>query len=192
MSSSTTSKQLLGQYIASLAAKQPTPGGGAAAAIGAAIGAATAHMAATYTTRPSDVERGAASRAQSLMEQLSPLDRWLQVADDDAAAYADLQRTRKKDSSLSPEEINTIKARALLVPTKLVEDCHGSIVAIDQFLPHCNPHIVSDAKVGIHQLAGAARAAYQTVLVNSPPDSEKTRLRMLLQEIQRIEDKVME
>jgi hypothetical protein len=35
---------------------------------------------------------------------------------------------------------------------------------------------------------GAARAAYQTVLVNSPPEEEKQRLLNLLREIQEIEN----
>lgn len=37
------------QFLTNLAAKQPTPGGGAAAAIGGAVGSAAASMAAAYT-----------------------------------------------------------------------------------------------------------------------------------------------
>ena len=61
-------------------------------------------------------------------------------------------------------------------------------MAIQAFLPTCNPNITSDAKVGVHQLAGAACAAYQTALVNSPPADEKERLRKLLLEIRAVED----
>ena len=61
-------------------------------------------------------------------------------------------------------------------------------MAIQAFLPSCNPNITSDAKVGVHQLAGAACAAYQTALVNSPPTDEKERLRKLLLEIRAVED----
>lgn len=80
--------------------------------------------------------------------------------DDDAAAYADLQRTWK-ETDMPAEEKSAIEARALAIPTDLMEACHAQIVKIHGFLPHCNPNITSDAKVGIHQLAGAARAAYQ-------------------------------
>ena len=51
--------------------------------------------------------------------------------------------------------------RALSIPTQLLEQCHAHILKIHAFLPHCNKMITSDAKVGMHQLAGAARAAYQ-------------------------------
>eukprot|EP00614_Pseudopedinella_elastica_P007008 CAMPEP_0172603648 /NCGR_PEP_ID=MMETSP1068-20121228/23910_1 /TAXON_ID=35684 /ORGANISM="Pseudopedinella elastica, Strain CCMP716" /LENGTH=68 /DNA_ID=CAMNT_0013405463 /DNA_START=30 /DNA_END=236 /DNA_ORIENTATION=+ len=65
-------------------------------------------------------------------------------------------------------------------------------MAIGAFLPDCNPNITSDAKVGIHQLAGAARAAYQTVLVNSPPQEEKDRLKAILLEIAHVEVGLLE
>lgn len=62
---------------------------------------------------------------------------------------------------MSADEKSQIEARALAIPTNLVEVCYANIVSIREFLPHCNPNITSDAKVGVHQLAGAARAAYQ-------------------------------
>lgn len=187
---STTSKQLLGQFITSLSVKQPTPGGGAAAAVGGAIGGAAAQMAAAYSQRKKDKESGAAAKAEQLISSID-LEKYLQAADDDAVAYADLQRTWK-DESMSPEEKDKIETQALAVPTNLLEMCHADVMSIKEFLPFCNPNITSDAKVGIHQLAGAARAAYQTVCVNSPPDEEKLRLRGLLTEIRKIEDEILE
>ena len=190
-SSSSTASQIIGQFVKSLAAKQPTPGGGAAAAVGASVGAAAAAMAANYTQRKKDIESGAAARAQQLIETLKdPVD-LLQVADEDAEAYANLQRTWKESGSMTVDEKAAIEARALAVPTNLVMECHACIVAINEFLPHCNPNIISDAKVGIHQLAGSARAAYQTVLVNSPSQSEKERLVAMLHDIKVIEDKLL-
>lgn len=177
------------QFLTRLAAKQPTPGGGAAAAIGGAIGSAAASMAAAYTQRKKDKESGAAAKAEELINALDVVS-LLEAADDDAAAYADLQRTWK-ESDMSAEEKSTIEARALSIPTSLLESCHDQIQLIFQFLPHCNTNITSDAKVGIHQLAGAARSAYQTVLVNSPPDEEKMRLLKLLNEIRRLEDEIL-
>ena len=98
-----------------------------------------------------------------------------------------MQATWKKDCTLSQEEITARQAKALQVPTLLLEACHARILQIHQFLPDCNSNIKSDALSGIHQLAGAARAAYQTVLVNRPPSTEKERLKELLLEIQKLE-----
>jgi formiminotetrahydrofolate cyclodeaminase len=195
MTDSSKTDKLMAQYSIDefctiLSSKQPTPGGGASAAISAAIGASTASMSAAYTQRKKDQESGAAELALQLIAtlDLSPL---FQLADDDVQAYKDLQSTWSKDCTLSSDEISEIQARALRVPTTLLEACHARIVAIQTFLPHCNPNITSDAKVGIHQLAGAARAAYQTVMVNTPLAPEKRRLVKLLLEIQQIESDLL-
>lgn len=187
--SSPTSKQILEKFLSSLAAKQPTPGGGAAAAISGAIGGAAAQMAAAYTQRKKDKESGAAEKAESLIQKID-LEKYMQAADEDAVAYSDLQRTWK-DENMSAEEKNEIEKRALAVPTQLLERCHEDIMCIKDFLPLCNCNIKSDAKVGIHQLAGAARAAFQTVLVNQPPEKEKVRLKGLLRDISKVEDEVL-
>lgn len=185
-----TSGYQLGKFIHALAAKQPTPGGGAAAAVGAAVGAAAANMAAIYTQRKKDQDSGAAERAQRLMDQIQ-VDVLMRLADEDAEAYADLQRTWK-ETDMSYDEKEAIEARALSVPTQLLEQCHGLILEIQDFIPHCNPNITSDAKVGVHLLAGAARAAYQTVLVNKPTDDEKKRLKSLLKEIRDAEEEMLD
>ena len=180
----------VGDFVNDLAAKAPTPGGGATAAVGAAVGAAAASMAAAYSQRKKDQESGAAAHAAELIASLNH-SICLNAADDDAAAYADLQRSWK-DNDMSSAEKATIEARALQIPTVLIEQCHEYVMAIQNFLPSCNPNITSDAKVGIHMLAGAARAAYQTVLVNSPQQELKSRLRGLLAEIRVTEDALLE
>jgi formiminotetrahydrofolate cyclodeaminase len=158
--------------------------------LGAAIGAAAAQMAAAYTTRIKDVKSGAAQKGEVLISSMN-VEQLLQAADDDAAAYSNLQRTWK-ETDMPADEKAAIEARALQVPTVLLETCHAYILSIQTFLPDCNPNITSDAKVGIHQLAGAARAAYQTVLVNSPPADEKERLKSLIKEIRTVEDELLD
>jgi formiminotetrahydrofolate cyclodeaminase len=143
----------LHDFCASLSSKQPTPGGGASAAVGAAVGAGAAAMAGAYTQRKKDEESGAADAARTMIAKMD-VPTLLSMADDDVRAYRSLQGTWKKDSGLTQEQIDDIQANALKVPTVLVEACHERIVAVQDFLPSCNPNITSDAKVGIHQLAG--------------------------------------
>jgi len=147
-------------------------------------------MAAAYTTRKKDRDSGAAAAAEALIATLDTA-AVLAAADADAVAYADLQRSWK-DADMSAEEKAAVEARALAVPVQLVERCHAYVLAIRAFLPSCNPSITSDAKVGIHQLAGAARAAFQTALVNSPPAAERERLRGLLREMREVEEALLE
>ena len=177
-------------FVDALASKAPTPGGGAAAAVGAAVGAAAACMAAEYSQRKKDVESGAAAKAVELITKLQTAP-CLLGADEDAAAYADLQRSWK-DKDMTAAEKSAIEARALAVPVKMVERCHKYVLAVQAFLPHCNPNITSDAKVGIHMLAGAARCAYQTAMVNSPPADVQSKLVGMLKDIRAAEDAILD
>ena len=158
----------------------------------AATGAAAARMASAYTTRKKDVASGAAEQAQVLQAKLDE-GMLLATADKDAEAYADLQRTWTKEArdTMPAEEKAAIEAAALAVPVKLVDDCAAQVQAIEDFLPHCNPNITSDAKVGIHLLAGAARAAYQTALVNDPDAATAERMKQALREVQEAEDRLL-
>ena len=183
-------QQSIYEFCQSLSSKQPTPGGGAAAAISAAIGASTASMSGAYTQRRKDEESGAADAARTMITDMD-IASLLKAADEDSEAYKSLQSTWKKDSGLNADEVEEIKVNALRVPTVLVEACHQRITTIEKFVPQCNPQILSDARVGIHLLAGAARSAYQTVLVNSPTDEEKKRLLELLKEVQVIENRLI-
>ena len=183
--------QAIGPWVAALGAKKPTPGGGAAGAVAAAIGAASGAMAAIYTTRKKDEESGVAADARALAESLnSAAARCIAIADEDEAAYAALQASWK-DESMTAEEKAKVEATALNVPVKLVKLCHEQSTAVHQFLPKCNPNITSDAKVAIHLLAGSARAAYQTVLVNKPPETLDKELQALLKDMSTHEEAIL-
>ena len=160
----TFSDDPIGSFAAALAARSPSPGGGAAAAVGAALGAAAGAMAARYTTGPKWGALGA--QAQALAESLDATARTcLALADQDAQAFAALGAARKaKDAQV----IENAEERAQAVPAELLAQCALQASALHAFLDLGNPLLLSDVKVGIHLLAGAGRAAWQTLLVNQP------------------------
>lgn len=181
-----TARQPIGPWVGSLAARQATPGGGAAAAVAAAIGAAVGAMAARYTTGKKWADR--AEQATALAEALEEAaKRCLALADEDAAAYTALQASWK-DQSQSDAEKAAIAAWAQGVPAGLIATCAEQAEALAGFLEACNPMIVSDAKAGIHLLAGAGRAAWQTLLVNQPDDVERARAAAHLATLARCEE----
>merc|ERR1712187_203854 len=132
---------------------------------------------------------GARALAASLQKSAAQC---VTLADADASAYAALKATWKKDSGYTEEEKARIAAEALDVPVGLLRLRCKEAAAVATFLPRCNPNIVSDAKVSLHLLAGAGRAAYQTVLVNKPPPAITEELRGLLDELARFEASVLE
>lgn len=151
-------------FAADLAARRPVPGGGAAAAVAAALGCAAGAMAARYTTGPKYADR--AAQAEALAAALDAAGAaCLASADADADAFAAVGTARKAGDAAA---LAQAEARAAGVPADLLAACALHAAGLAAFLPQCNPNLASDVKVGIHLLAGAGRAAWQTLLVNRP------------------------
>lgn len=168
-----TASESLGDWLAALAAKRPTPGGGGAAAAAAAIGNAVGAMAVAYTTgkRWADQAAEVATLTARLKQRASAL---LQLADDDAAAYQALQASWRADD-LPDDERQRIEAEARRVPATILQHCAGAAADLAAFTERCNPRIVSDLHCGILLLAGAGRAAATTLAINQPPADEARR-----------------
>jgi formiminotetrahydrofolate cyclodeaminase len=168
-------------FITALAQRTPTPGGGAAAAVAAALGCAAGAMAARYTTGAKWA--AVSDQAQAFAELLdrSATD-CLRLADEDAAAYAAVGAARKAGSGVAEAE-----ARAAAIPVDLLGLCTLHANALADFIARCNPNLVSDVKVGIHLLAGAGRAAWQTLLVNRPGDEMKRDAQVMLDALTKAE-----
>ncbi len=154
-------------FVAALCKRSPTPGGGAAAALAAALGCAAGAMAARYTTgaKYSDVE-AEANALGNILQQAA--DDCLLSAEADATAYDALTAARKiKDQTA----IATATQEAIAVPADLLARCAQHAAGLAGFIATCNPYLVSDVKVGIHLLCGGGRAAWQTLLINKPDES---------------------
>lgn len=155
--------------VAGLAARMPAPGGGAAAAVAAALGCAAGAMAARYTTGPRFPDTGPMAEALAgVLDGAAAA--CLRAADADADAYAAVGAARK---AKDPAALAAAEVRARAVPADLLAACALHAAGLAAFLPDCNPHLVSDVKVGIHLLAGGGRAAWQTLLVNRPDDEDR-------------------
>ena len=159
-----TGDQTIASFVAALSARQPTPGGGASAAVTAAIACATAAMACRYTTG----EKWAAVSAEAEALALK-LDVWrddaLRFADADATAYAAVGAAKKSKDALL---ISAANAAAAAVPAGLIALCGKAAESCALFRPRCNPWLVSDVDTALHLLAGAGRAAERTLVINQP------------------------
>lgn len=150
--------------IGALAERTPVPGGGAAAAIAAALGCAAGAMAARYTSGPKYAAIEAEARVLGDLLAKAAQD-CTRLGDADAEAYAAVGTARKTKDATA---IVTAEQHAGTVPADLLALCAIHAAGLAAFIPTCNPYLVSDVKVGIHLLAGAGRAAWQTLLVNKP------------------------
>jgi formiminotetrahydrofolate cyclodeaminase len=157
----------IGVFLDQLAAKTPTPGGGSAAGLSAALGAALLAMVADYTTgtRFNEVEEEMGRLSQQLAELRQQALASME-ADEDAfaavgAAYA-LPRQTDEDRQHRAAAIQAALLGAAAPPREVARIC-GQLLAVASVLAaKGNRNVISDVGAG----AACTRAALDSALLN--------------------------
>ncbi len=151
-------------FSAQLAAKEPTPGGGSAAALVGALGAGLVSMVCRYTVgreRYADVEEAAQrvlARAEELRVELE------HAVDADVAAYGSYSEAQSmpRETDVEQSERHAALQAALRestsAPLSVAERCAELLELAAEAAEIGNPFLISDAAVGA-ELAAAARAS---------------------------------
>ena len=157
-------------FLDSLAAKTPTPGGGAVAALLAALSAALAQMVLNYSVgKKSLVQHEAINRAA-----LESLDRHaagaLQLAQADAAAYARLNDLLKKPDgdSQRTRDLPAAVQSAIDAPHQVVRIAVEILHQLQNLCGTTNTMLKSDLAIAAIIADAAARAAAWNVRINLP------------------------
>ena len=100
--------------------------------------------------------------------------RFLELADEDAAAYAGLVSARSLARAPSTDRadldatVRTAAHEAARVPMLVVRECYALIDQVDRLAGRSNLHAASDLDVAARLLEAAARGAGANVIVNLP------------------------
>lgn len=161
------SSETINDYLSRLASRQPTPGGGAAAALHAAQGAALVAMVARYTTGPKYEQHAAlVARITSAADHL--ITEALRLADADEHAFQSVIDSYKLPSDT--EQLKATKADAIRdalvqaahTPAQLIKVSGEVVDLATELFDVANPSVISDVAAA----ADAARAAATTARVN--------------------------
>lgn len=169
--------QPLQAFLDELASAAPAPGGGAAAALGAALGAALVSMvcrlsapksASTNTEVAADDTRSATLSAAEALRQSS-----LELAADDAnaylavhAAYGQPKQTEAEQAART-DAIQQALLRAAEVPLATVHAAAQVARLADELAELANRNVISDIGVAVHLARAGADTAALNVKVNT-------------------------
>lgn len=155
-----------------LASSTPTPGGGSAAALAGAMGAALISMVCSLTVgrkRFAEVEdelRGVLEEAQTLQRQLAGLaDADSQAFDQVMAAYR-LPKATDEEQAARQVAIQAAFRQATQVPLETVTACAAVIGLAGQVVSKINPNALSDAGVATLVAEAGLRGAQLNVAIN--------------------------
>jgi formiminotetrahydrofolate cyclodeaminase len=180
-----TTRELLDR----LASSEPTPGGGSAAALSGALGAALVAMVAS-------MERTRTGAAQE-RERLDTALGWAREAggrlralvDEDTRAYdaviAAYRLPKGGDDEKAERKaaIATALARATDVPLQSAEACLVVLKAAQEAAVHGNPNALSDARTGGALAYAGLTGAAENVRINLGPTDQGSDLRTRLEAI---------
>lgn len=165
--------QSVGAFLDGLASKNPTPGGGSAAAIMGAMGAALASMVCNLTVgkeKYADVEpemRAALERSEALRAQLLALvNDDVRVFDAVMAAYGMPKGTEEEKIARSAAIQRALK-EATEVPLACARACADLIELTRIVAEKGNKGVISDAGVAVLAANAALRSAGLNVYINA-------------------------
>ena len=156
-------------FLAALASKAPTPGGGGAAALCGAVGAALGNMVGSLTVgkkKYAQVEeeiRALNERAEKLRAE------FLALIDADAEAFEPLSRAYSipRDDPRREEIMEAALMRAAEPPLEILRRCVKALELIDAYAAKGSALAVSDAGCAAAITRAAAESAALNVFINT-------------------------
>ncbi len=159
----------LDDFLDQLAAKTPTPGGGAVASVVGALGAALGNMVLAYSIG----KKSLAEHEPKLTDAAARLARaravLLELAAEDEAAYGlvnELSRLPERDARRADLPAATLAAAQ--VPLSCMAVCTSVLGLLDELPAITNRHLHSDLAIAAILAEAAARSAAWNVVVNLP------------------------
>ena len=161
------------QLIDSIAAKTPTPGGGAAAAMAGCMGTALFVMVVRFSrgkeaneSREQDLARAEAQLADALKRMMPMAERDCRSFDLVSAAYG-MPKDTDAQKALRDKAIQEAMVGAMVVPEETLCMVRDVFVAMEQVTSCIGKAIVSDLASGAALLLAAAEGAFLNVRINA-------------------------
>ncbi len=156
-------------FVSALAAKEPVPGGGGAAALAGAIGVALCSMVGNFTTGKKAYAAVEGDIARMLAEATDVRMRLLQLVEEDAEAFAPLSQAYAipRDDPSRADVLEEATKWACAAPLEMMRQTCRAIELLEEMGEKGSRMLVSDVGCGAHLCRAALEAASLNVLVNT-------------------------
>jgi methenyltetrahydrofolate cyclohydrolase len=152
----------LKEYLDQLAARAPVPGGGSAAALSSALGAALVIMVTQYSMGKGKSKAIEARFSKIIAKAEAIRERLLALVDEDAQAYLGVVAARKQD----PKAQKLAARTAAKVPKEICTLSYQTVELTPFIVEHGNPYLMSDVEVAIELLLAGYHSAIVMVKAN--------------------------
>ncbi len=153
----------LKEYMNALAAREPVPGGGSAAALTAAAGTGLLLMAAQYSTGKTGTPAREKKLKQLVKKGRSIKSRLMDLVDLDAVSYLNVVKARKLKAGAQRKALR----QAQKVPQEICRLCFDAVEMTPFLVKRGNPNLLSDVEVALELLWSAFRSARTLAAINS-------------------------
>jgi formiminotetrahydrofolate cyclodeaminase len=168
-----TKDESIAKFLDDLASERPTPGGGGAAAVMGAIGAALVSMVANLTIGKKNYEaveedlKAARAEAERLRAELTAAIEEDVVAFNSVMGAYGLPRATDEDKAARTAAIQSALKEATLAPLRAVKACFEVILLSEAAADKGNLNVISDAGVAVLAANAGLRSAALNVYINA-------------------------
>lgn len=160
--------QTIQDFLSSVSAKQPIPGGGAVAGLLTAMSSSLGQMVLAYTEGKKKYEEHNSLHASTVGILIDSSEQALLLANRDAKAYATLNELWKLDRD-DPKRIESWDAavtEAILAPLEVIDVCTTVLRALVELTGKTNALLNSDLVIAAILAEAGARSALLNVEIN--------------------------
>ena len=146
----------LNDYLSVLSSKNPVPGGGSAAALTGALGAALIVMVTQYSAGKGRNRSDESRFSKILKESREIQNRLLELVDRDAEAYLKVIKARK--ASLGQKR--KVQQESRRVPGQVCRLCYQAVLLTPFLVQRGNKYLLSDVMAAVELLLASFKAAF--------------------------------
>ena len=172
--------QTLSQLLDDLAAKQPTPGGGAVAGVLLGLSTALGNMVLAYSGKQS-LEEHHPLHADCMKFLLAAKEEAIALGDSDAAAYEKVSALWKlpEDDATRIEQWDNALSDAIQIPLQTLDLSQRILITLKTLHAKTNTMLASDLAIAAILAEASARAAFWNVGINTSQMTDDTQKTML-------------